>query len=87
MRIVILAILFVVCSPSFGDSYRFGSKVLSDGDPIGRVHELAGNPDRTVRLTDDYGVQVGERWEYYRDGKTISITISNGRVTRITELR
>ena len=87
MRQVALAILLLVSGGAFADSYRFGSKVLSDGDPVGRVMELAGNADRTVRLTDDYGVQWGERWEYYRDGKTIQVTIVNGKVTRITEIR
>jgi hypothetical protein len=40
-----------------------------------------------VQLETKYGGAVGERWEYYRDGKTLMIELHAGKVTSITETR
>ena len=67
---------------------RFGNRLVSEGDSIGTVRQVAGAPDRVVTLENDRGAAVGERWEYYRnDGTTVLITIHGGRVTDVEEVR
>lgn len=67
------------------DTYAFGKRVLVIEDGAGRVVELAGQPDRKETLENKRGAAIGERWEYYRDGKTILITIKDGKVKKIQE--
>ena len=69
------------------DSVTFGYKVITIGDGVGRVYEVAGKPDRVVTLQNRFGAALGERLEYYRDGKTTLITIRGGQVVAIEEVR
>ena len=89
MRHVLLALVLALSSSASiaGDTVAFGNRVISVGDSIGRVREAAGSPDRIVPLVNGYGAGVGERWEYYRDGKTIMLTMSGGRVIAVDEAR
>lgn len=86
MRIIVALVLALAfAGPALADSVTFGSRVLSSGDSVGRVYEVAGKPDRIVRLENKYGGAMGERLEYYRDGKTILITITGGKVVSIEQ--
>jgi hypothetical protein len=88
MRTTILAIaLALFALPAFADSIRFGDKLLTDGDSAAKVRQIAGEPDATEEIENEYGATQGQRWQYYRDGKTITFTIVNGKVTTITETR
>jgi hypothetical protein len=62
-------------------------RVLTIGAADGEVFEVAGRPDRIVTLYTPQGGATGERWDYYRTGKTISFYITGGRVWRIDERR
>ena len=54
----------------------------------GKVIELLGKPDLVAPIHNQYGAQIGEKWTYFRDGKTVVFTISpNGRVLGIIESR
>lgn len=70
-----------------GDTVRIGSKVISVGDGVGKVVQVAGNPDRTEPVENKFGAKQGERYEYFREGKTIQITIEQGKVVAIQEIR
>lgn len=72
---------------AWADSISVGTRVISDGDAVGIVFEVLGKPDRTVQLENKFGAGLAERWEYYRDGKTISIVIADSKVVSITEIR
>ncbi len=87
MRSLLIIIALALAVPALADTYAFGSRLVVSGDGPGKVIEVAGKPDRVVTIENDYGAAVGERWEYYIDGKTVSIEIIGGKVTRITEMR
>jgi hypothetical protein len=74
-------------TPAMADSISVGNRVISDGDAVGIVFEVLGKPDRTVDLENPFGAALAERWEYYRDGKTISIIVAGSKVISITETR
>jgi hypothetical protein len=67
-------------------SLRVDDKVLTVGDTAARVQELMGQPTvRTYLHRQDGGlpdaqVSRGEQWQYAQDGKTIVITIIDGKV-------
>ncbi|MGH8026632.1 MAG: DUF2845 domain-containing protein [Pseudoxanthomonas sp.] len=87
MRTSLLLVLLLAAAPAMADTYAFGMKVVVSGDGPGKVTQVAGKPDRVVELENNRGAVYGERWEYYIDGKTVSITFIDGKVTRITENR
>lgn len=86
MRWASLAALFLATSAQ-ADMLRVEGKVLTDGDPPGKARQLLGTPDQITRLESVYGGIEGERWDYYRDGKTIEVTVRGGRIERIHETR
>ena len=90
MRIAV-SLLFALTMAVFGashaaDSYAFGNRLLVIGDSAGKLTELAGTPIRKEPVENTFGAQQGERWEYRREGKTLLITILDGKVTQIDEL-
>ena len=88
-RLVLGVVLaaFVALNAHAGDTVRIGSKVISVGDGVGKVVQIAGNPDRTEPVENKYGAKKAERYEYFRDNKTIQITIEAGKVVAIQEIR
>lgn len=80
--------LLLASSAAWADSYTFGNRVVTDGDSIGKLVEVAGKPDLVTPIQNDYGGQIGEKWTYFRDGKTVVFTINpSGKILGITESR
>lgn len=86
-KLLLSACLLLSCGTAFAASYAFGNKLITDGDSSGKVIQVAGKPDRIVELQNTYGAADGERWEYYRDGKTIMVIFRDGKVVSIEEVR
>jgi hypothetical protein len=86
-RFILITALMLATLPAFADSIAIGGRLVTTGDGTGKVIDVAGKPDRIVQLETKYGGAVGERWEYYRDGKTLMIELHAGKVTSITETR
>ncbi|GAB3305569.1 hypothetical protein [Luteimonas notoginsengisoli] len=89
MRIILAILLALASTAALADfSVRFDRGVVSVGDSAGSVIQKAGRqPDRIVQLQNHYGAGIGERWEYYLNGKQVNIEFSGGKVTDITEIR
>lgn len=88
----LLALIILLSSPlAIADTIRMNKRIITDGDSEGAVMRIAGQPDRRIQLVNKYGAGVGEKWVYYLDTygaeKTVEITLSNGRVQSITEIR
>ena len=86
-KIALFVCLALASLSAFADSIAINGRLITDGDGPGKVIEVAGKPDRIVQLETKFGGAVGDRWEYYRDGKTLMITFHNGKVTSIVETR
>ncbi|SFR92119.1 Protein of unknown function [Dyella sp. OK004] len=82
------------------DTLRVGSKVLSSGDSAARVVELLGKPLHKARGSKPASGKSarskskgqaaradtgGERWQYRRGGRTVMITLTDGKVSRIDD--
>lgn len=84
---ILAALLLATSLAAQANAVRIGNRIITEGDSIGTVRQVAGAPDRIVTLENDRGAAVGERWEYYRpDGTTVLITIHGGRVTDVEEV-
>lgn len=86
-RIAIALLLALACGAALADSYRFGNGLVVDGDSVAALVKRAGQPTRIVTLENKFGAAVGERWDYFIDGKLVSFEISGGVVRSITETR
>ena len=85
---ILAAVLLAFSVAAQANAVRIGNRIITEGDSVGTVRQVAGTPDRIVTLENDRGAAVGERWEYYRsDGTTVLITIHGGRVTDVDEIR
>lgn len=82
-----LALGLVLAAPAWAsDSVAFGNRVIVLGDGVGQVYQVAGAPSRIKKIENKHGAEVGERFEYFRDGKTTLITIKDGKVAAIDEV-
>lgn len=86
-KTLLIFCLLLTTLPALADSLAFGGRLVPTGDASGKVLQVAGKPDRIVQLETEYGGAAGERWEYYRDGRTIMIEFQKGIVTSIIEVR
>lgn len=88
MRIILASLLALAAFHAHAfDSFAFPRGVVSKGDSTAALMQRAGEPNRIVRLENNRGAAVGERWEYYLRDKQVNFTISDGRVTRVEEIR
>jgi hypothetical protein len=87
MRTALLSLLLLVAAPAFADTLTVGAHVLTDGDPVGKAYQLLGQPDRVQQNQNRFGATVSEDLEYYKDGKTIRITVKDGKIEAISEER
>ncbi|RXR08557.1 DUF2845 domain-containing protein [Pseudoxanthomonas composti] len=67
-------------------SARFGNRLVTTGDSAGKVSQVAGTPNRVVPLENKFSANIGERWEYDQERKTIQIVFRDGKVVDIQEV-
>jgi hypothetical protein len=92
IRCLICTLLFVSISVNAATSLRVGNRVLTIGDSVIKVRQLMGEPEARVFIDPQSTglprdqVAPAEQWQYAQDGKTIVITIVNGRTTNFETL-
>ena len=94
--LLVAALLLVAAGASATDTLRVGSRVLVVGDSAATVIALLGKPGhkshprhgatrgRRVRVIDPVA-QRGERWEYRRNGHSVTVVLVDGRVAEIDD--
>lgn len=60
--------------------------MLTVGEGVGKLVELAGAPLHKEPIENAEGARIGERWEYRFDGKTLLVTLQDGKVQQLTEI-
>ncbi|MGO1072931.1 DUF2845 domain-containing protein [Lysobacter sp. CA199] len=87
MRSAIIVVLATMLAlPAWAQSVAFGNKLVTVGDTVGRLYQVAGKPDRVVQLENKFGANDGERFEYYLKGKTVLITVRDGAIVQVSEV-
>lgn len=87
----ILSVLFAIAlaAPmlaSATDTVNFGQRVITLGDSVATVYQVAGEPSRVVQLQNKFGAGLGERLEYFVGSKVVQITVRDSRVVGIEEI-
>lgn len=77
----LLGLLFSVTAAA--QSARFGSRMVSRGDTVERVREVAGTPDDVQAEPTDSGPR--EQWTYHRRGRLIQLWIGDGKVVHVSD--
>ena len=79
-----VALLFSVGAYA-GETTKINGKIVTTGMSVAEVAQRAGRADREVRLENNRGAAVGERWEYWQGKRMVSLIIQSGKVVRIDE--
>lgn len=82
----LLGLLLASTAGQAADSYAFGNRVLTVGEGVGKLVELAGTPLHKEPIENEEGARIGERWEYRIDGKTLLVTLQDGKVQQLVEI-
>ena len=82
----LLGLLLASTAGRAAESYAFGNRVLTVGEGVGKLVELAGAPLHKEPIENEEGARIGERWEYRIDGKTLLVTLQDGKVQQLTEI-
>ena len=81
MRRFILALVFVVLvAPAFAQSVKFKAGTVSIGDSVETLLKLAGKPERIEPFP---GMPAFQRYEYFSEGRNVTVTVKDGKVTGI----
>lgn len=81
MRKLALALVIALFAmPAFAQDVKFESGTIAVGDPVEKLLKVAGEPDRIEPFP---GMPAFERYEYFPDGRNISLTVKDGTVTGI----
>ncbi|MCQ4166924.1 hypothetical protein [Tahibacter harae] len=84
MKHWVLLLGLLVSLPLSAQSARFGSRMVSRGDTVERVREVAGAPD-SVAKEETGEAEAPEQWTYRRRGRLIQIWIAAGKVTYVSD--
>lgn len=81
MRKLALALALALLAVSaLAQSAKFKSGTVSIGDSLEKLLKIAGEPERIAPFP---GMPAFKRYEYFSDGRNISVTVKDGRVTGI----
>lgn len=82
-----LVLFFVAMQAHAMDMYRVGTRIVEVGDTVGKLVDLIGEPQYKEPIESEYGGFEGERWQYRRDGGSVTFVIRAGKVQAIDQKR
>ncbi|KRF01915.1 hypothetical protein ASG87_10440 [Frateuria sp. Soil773] len=80
-----IALLGLSLAAQAGNTLRVGNQVLTVGDSATHALELLGTPAYKEPLENAYGAYRGERWQYPRGRRVVTLTIVAGKVGEIED--
>ena len=85
-RRLLIVVLLLICSNSaVAQSVMFGKRLVSKGDDVARVRDIAGAPDKVDAIPADQYSPAMEIWTYRRKGSSIALWIVGGKVVQAQE--
>lgn len=84
-RRFLILVLLLVCGAAQAQSALFGKRLVSKGDDVARVRDIAGTPDKLDSIPADQYSPAMEIWTYHRKGATIALWIVAGKVVQAQE--
>ena len=87
MKRFILILALLACSATVNaQSALFGKRLVSRGDDVTRVRDIAGTPDNVDNIPADQYSPAMEIWTYHRRETTIALWIVAGKVVQAQEI-
>ena len=86
-RFWVLLFFVVACNAHAMDIYRVGTHIVEVGDTVGKLVDLIGDPQFKEPIESEYGGYEGERWQYRRDGGSVTFVIREGKIRHIEQKR
>lgn len=85
MRKSVLAFLLVLLmTPALAQkSVQFKAGAVSIGDPVQKLLQVAGKPERIQPFP---GMPEFQRYEYFSEGRNVVVTVRDGKVTGVAAL-
>jgi cytochrome b subunit of formate dehydrogenase len=77
--------LLTVCASVNAQSVLFGKRMVSKGDDVARVRDIAGSPSKVDTIPADQYSPAMEIWTYRRKGTTVALWIVAGKVVQAQE--
>lgn len=79
-KLALTVVLALLAAPAFAQSVKFKAGTVSIGDSVERLLKVAGKPERIEPFP---GMPAFKRYEYFSDGRSVSVTVKDGKVTGI----
>ena len=80
-----ILILLLISGTIHAQSVMFGKRLVSKGDDVARVRDIAGTPDKIDNIPADQYSPAMEIWTYRRKGNTVALWIVGGKVVQAQE--
>lgn len=79
-KVLLMLLLLVMAVPAVAQSVEFKTGTVAIGDPVERLIKIAGKPERIEPFP---GMPEFQRYEYFADGRNVTVTVKQGKVTGI----
>ena len=84
-RFILILVLLGCCTTLNAQSALFGKRLVSRGDEVARVRDIAGAPDKLDNIPADQYSPAMEIWTYHRKDTTVVLWIVAGKVVQAEE--
>jgi len=79
-KLALILLLMVMAAPVFAQSVKFQAGTVSIGDSVEKLLKVAGKPERIEPFP---GMPEFQRYEYFSEGRNVSVTVKDGKITGI----
>ncbi len=85
LRVLLLIALALAAGNGFAQSVLFGKRLISQGDDVAHVREVAGAPDKVDKIPGDTNSPPMEIWTYRRKENVIILFVVDAKVVHTQE--
>lgn len=79
-KLALTVVLAFLSMPAFAQSVEFKAGTVSVGESVEKLLKVAGKPERIEPFP---GMPALKRYEYFSDGRNVSVTVKDGKITGI----
>lgn len=79
-KFILALLLAALAVPAFAQNVKFKAGTVSTGDSLDKLLKVAGKPDRIEPFP---GMPAFQRYEYFSEGRNVTVTVKEGKITGI----
>jgi hypothetical protein len=85
LRVLLPIVLLLAAGTCGAQAVMFGKRLISQGDDVARVRDVAGPPDKLDRIPGDSNSPPMEIWTYRRKENVIVLFVVDAKVVHTQE--